>query len=337
MLQGVDFSRGGFPEAAVLLANDKHFVGRYAVNDLGPAGRGITGPEYAHYKQNGIGVFIYWESTEGWMLGGRPAGQWAARNALANMAAAGMPLDRPIYFACDFDAAPSDQAAIDDCLRGAADVIGIDRVGIYGGYWIVMRCKKNGTARWFCQTSAWSGDGKGGIFVLEGAHLLQYDYNKWYGGVNCDLVQAYQEDYGQMIPPVAPAPIPVPSPTPQPEDQPVETKKYPTPALPGWWKEERRLKFPNNRHVGVSLWVAARGKSVVAKDTEQRLVASVKGRVAGPSLKKGDVIHRERILTAADGQEWVILSPGGKGKEGARVLRADLTDAPAMPDKEPKK
>lgn len=331
MIQGVDFSRGGFPGAAILLANGKQFAGRYAVNDLSPGGRGVTGPEYADYKAHGVDVFVYWESTEGWMLGGFAAGQWAARNAEANLAAAGMPASTPIYFACDFDAAPEDQAAIDDCLRGAAAVIGKQRVGLYAGFWPLNRARLNGTATWLCQTSAWSGDGKGGLFIVPGLHLLQYAYNVYINGVNCDLVQAYQANFGQATPPAAPAPMPQPTPTPAPAEQPVP-KAYPKPSLPEWWAAERRLKFPNNRHVGAALWVAARGKSVVAHDTEQRLVASVKGRRAGAPLKQGDVVHRERILTAADGSEWVILTAGGKGKEGARVLRSDLTDAPQYPD-----
>ena len=70
----------------------------------------------------------------------------------------GHPADRPIYFSCDFDAAPTDQAAIDSYLTGVADVISLDRTGVYGSYYVVQRCFDNKTAGWAWQTAAWSGD-----------------------------------------------------------------------------------------------------------------------------------------------------------------------------------
>ena len=48
-------------------------------------------------------------------------------------------------------------------------------------------------------------------------------------------------------------------------------------------------------------------------------------------LAVGKREEAERILTAADGSQWVVLRAGGPGKEGARVLRADLQDAPGFP------
>jgi hypothetical protein len=204
--------------------------------------------------------------------------------------------------------------------------MGIERVGLYGGYWPLLRAKQNGTARWFCQTLAWSGGN-----LLPGVHLYQYGFNVYINGVNVDLVRAYQDNFGQATPPAIPAPpAPEPQPTPQPAEQP-QGPTYPKPTLPEWWAAEKKLGFPTNRHVGAALWVASRGKSTVIRDTEQRIVASPKGRRAGPTLKKGAIVLRERILTAADGQEWVVLRAGGPGREGARVLHADLKDTPGFP------
>ena len=45
-----------------------------------------------------------------------------------------MPAGRPIYFSCDFDAQPSQQAAINAYMDGVASVIGRSRTGAYGGY-----------------------------------------------------------------------------------------------------------------------------------------------------------------------------------------------------------
>lgn len=201
MIEGIDFSRGGYPSAETLKANGLRFVGRYAVDDKTPSGRGITAGEYTYYKERGIDVFLYWQSTTNWMLGGRSAGIYGAMNAQYNIDAAGMPAGTPVYFACDFDAEPGDQGAIDDCLRGAAEVIGAERVGLYAGFHPLSRVRANGSARWFCQTSAWSGGQ-----VMPGAHLYQYGYNQWFDGINCDLVRAFAEHYGQAVPP---APVPV--------------------------------------------------------------------------------------------------------------------------------
>jgi hypothetical protein len=124
-------------------------------------------------------------------LGGA-AGQADAANAQANLVAAGLPPTMPVYFACDYDATPGDQGAIDAYLRGAATVLGAGRVGIYGGYWIVSRCAENQSAKWFWQTTAWSG---GNIFP--GNHLYQHGYNLFIAGTNVDATRALQDNYGQ--------------------------------------------------------------------------------------------------------------------------------------------
>ncbi len=222
-IEGVDYSSTANADwhglAQALKAAGKHFVGRYAVNDKSPVGRGIGAAEYAAMKAEGIDVFLYWESSEGWMTNGWQAGVNAAQNAQWNIENAGIPHDAVVYFACDFDAAPGHQGAIDDCLRGAASVLGANRVGLYAGYHVLLRAKQNGSAKWFCQTSAWSGGQ-----VMEGTHLYQYSYNKYVYGTNCDWVQAYTENYGQAEPPFTPATEPEP---PKPVEPP--KKKFPKP------------------------------------------------------------------------------------------------------------
>lgn len=41
-------------------------------------------------------------------------------------------------------------------LRGDGDVLGVDRVGVYGEADVVDRAHRDGVARWFWQTNAWS-------------------------------------------------------------------------------------------------------------------------------------------------------------------------------------
>lgn len=197
MAEGVDYSRTANANwtglAAAFQANGKHFVGRYVVNDKSPLGRGISRDEYAAMLRVGISTFAYWESSEGWMMGGDAAGVSAAQNAQQNIISSGLPDDIPVYFACDFDASPGDQGAIDQCLRGCARVLGKERVGIYGGFHVIKRCHENGTARWFCQTLAWSG---GQWFP--GNHLEQYDTSgNFIFGTDVDLVRSVQQHFGQ--------------------------------------------------------------------------------------------------------------------------------------------
>lgn len=200
MSEGFDYSSTGHGDWAALAAAMRAVkgnvgeipVGRYAVNDKAPSGRGISAAEYRALAAAGFGVFVFWESSEGWMLGGFPAGVLAAENAHANLLEAGMPERMPIIFACDFDATPAQQAAIEDCLRGCASVIGRERTGLYAGYYPLQRAMQNGTATWFVQTSAWSAG-----MILPGIHALQYEYNQWVGGTNMDLIRTYQDNYGQ--------------------------------------------------------------------------------------------------------------------------------------------
>lgn len=216
MLEGVDYSAtasASSPSVAALQAAGKRFVGRYAVNDKSPGGRGITRAEYARMVDGGIGVFLYWQTTTSWMLDGYDAGVRGAANAHANILGAGMPVDTPVYFACDFDAAPYQMPAIQECLRGAASIIGLERVGVYGGWSVIEGCYEAQTATWFCQTVAWSGDGQGGTRWHPAAHLHQYDtHGNDIDGTDVDLVRATVANYGQAIPAPPPKPIP-PKPT----------------------------------------------------------------------------------------------------------------------------
>ncbi len=131
------------------------------------------------------------------MLGGESAGIGAAVNAQQNINAAGMPKTMPVYFAHDIQPQPQHYDDIDSCLRGAAKVLGADRVGLYGGRNIIDHCRDAGTAKFLCQTHGWSYV-NGQLVVSDGIHLLQYDTGtNIIGGANCDLVRIMQDHYGQ--------------------------------------------------------------------------------------------------------------------------------------------
>ena len=128
----------------------------------------LTAAEVKDYHANGLGIGVVFEDAAANALGGKKAGVSDATKALSQANALGFPVSIPIYFAVDFDSKPEQQATIDEYLRGAASVIGAERVGVYGSFYVVERCAANKTARWFWQTLAWSGKQ-----VSKHNHILQ--------------------------------------------------------------------------------------------------------------------------------------------------------------------
>lgn len=190
-IEGVDYSYAR-PTPAGLKAAGKHFAVRYITNP-GRGNKGIDAAEYGALKANGVAVVVVYEATAGGMKNGRGQGVTDAKAAEHNLKnIAGLGDNLPVYFACDWDATPGDQTAINAYLDGAASVIGRDRVGIYGGYYPVKRARDAKKATWLWQTYAWSGGQ-----VLSGIHLYQYKNGVPLAGGTVDLCRALQTEYGQ--------------------------------------------------------------------------------------------------------------------------------------------
>lgn len=182
------------PSAVAIKAAGYSFTCRY-LTDGGPGlpGKLLKPGEFADLMAYGISVALNWETTADRMLDGYNAGVADANQAASVAASLGVPDDRPIYFSCDMDASLAQQAEVDDYLRGCASVIGLDRVGIYGGFWPVSRALNNGTATWAWQTEAWSGGN-----IEPRAHLLQRIGFVTVDGVECDVNEALVlPDFGQ--------------------------------------------------------------------------------------------------------------------------------------------
>lgn len=210
MQEGVDYSWAR-PGGAALRAAGKRFAARYLYAD-GQGGKGLDVSELQDLQANGIEVPVVYESYAARAKEGRAAGQADARAAQAALVAVGLPSGMPIYFAVDYDTPEGDQPAIDEYLRGAADVIGANRVGVYGSFYVCKRTRANGTAKWLWQTYAWSGGQ-----VLDGIHLFQYRNGQDLNGA-VDFCRAMQDNYGQpskfgAAAPTAPAPTPAPAPS----------------------------------------------------------------------------------------------------------------------------
>ncbi|MEV6258090.1 DUF1906 domain-containing protein [Nocardia sp. NPDC051911] len=192
MMLGLDYA-GGRPSPAMITAAGYGFVVRY-LSDGGPnlPGKLLTPGEADALRAAGVEIVSNWETTADRMLGGYAAGEYDATLALAQVRACGGRDDRPIYFSADFDATEEQQALINDYLRGAASVLGVENVGIYGGYWPVSRALDAGVARWAWQTDAWSGDLRDPRIHLH-QRIRQVDVD----GVRCDINEALAADYGQ--------------------------------------------------------------------------------------------------------------------------------------------
>lgn len=289
-MEGVDYSRtadANWPAlAAAIKAYGRHFAGRYAVDDVSPYGRGITAAEFDALMNAGVDVFLYWQTTTNWMLGGFTAGVAGAINAQNNIVRAGMPDKMPVYFACDFDASLGQQAAIESCLRGAASIIGADRVGLYGGYWVIDRAMRSGAAAWFCQTSAWSGGA-----IHEGIHLYQYAYNKYVNGTNCDWVRAYQPQYGQASSYLKPA--------------------YPAPILPPFYERVNAHDVPSSFDFEGNRWYPQRTNVKAMKPTYSYRIPSIDSVKTGPAIEAGDRIAVEWAFEDKDGVLWLVNGARG--------------------------
>jgi hypothetical protein len=157
------------------------------------ASKNLTPARAAALEEAGVEFGVVWEFTAKAMLGGHAQGVKDATQAQVEADACKVPTI-PIYFGCDFDAAPGDQDAIDAYLTGAASVLTPARVGLYGGYWPVSRARAAGKCRYTWGTVAWSGnnwatsDWKPNIMQGPFVNI---------GGVTCDLDAAYSTDFGQ--------------------------------------------------------------------------------------------------------------------------------------------
>ena len=199
---GVDYAWGR-PGVKALEAAGVAFACRYLSHDT--TGKNLTHGEAVELSNAGIAVVVVWETTADRALSGHAAGVQDARDALAEAAACGMPGDRPIYFAVDFDATHGQQTAINAYLDGAASVLGTGRVGIYGGYWPVKRALDGGHCQWAWQTYAWSG----GQWDPR-AQLQQYSNDHVIGGVGLDFDRNKASDFGQWRIGWTPSPAPTP-------------------------------------------------------------------------------------------------------------------------------
>lgn len=199
---GIDYAWGR-PTISSMKAAGVKFAARYLSYDT--SGKNLTRSEADKLAAAGIWSVVVWETTAARAkTGGRLGGVTDAKAAAGLAQKCGMPESRPIYFAVDFDASQSDWQKIKEYFKGVNSVLGVERVGMYGGYDPVKWGFEDHMISWGWQTYAWSG----GRWVAS-AQLRQYKNDQRVGGVDCDFDHAMTADYGQWMPgrlPAAPEP-----------------------------------------------------------------------------------------------------------------------------------
>jgi len=151
---GADYSYAR-PGGAALKAAGVVAVGRYLADD----DRGITTAEYQELLAYGIGVWLTREGRANGMLGGFNQGSADGQIAVQQIALVGLPAGAVVFATADFDVETDAQfAACDDYLRGFASVLGVARVGIYGGLHYLNHAYQAGLATHFWQAGATSWD-----------------------------------------------------------------------------------------------------------------------------------------------------------------------------------
>jgi hypothetical protein len=201
MSAGVDFAFSPHPSTSALKGAGVVFVCRYISTSPGndTNGKNLIPSECKALLGAGLKICVVVEEGASYMLGGHDAGVKAAHHADAVVKALGMP-GIPVYIAADFDARPDQQAPINACLDGMASVIGRDRTGVYGGFYVVKRAFDAGKCRYGWQTVAWSGG------QWDRRAQLRQGLSFSLGGASVDHDQANYDDYGQWPRPAAPAP-----------------------------------------------------------------------------------------------------------------------------------
>ena len=170
------------------------FAMRYLSHD---PSKNLTGAERDALWAQGIAVGLVWESTANRALAGAAAGAQDARDASQQAFALGLQ-DIPVYFAADWDVTPAQKPKVAAYLQGAVSELGKNRVGVYGGYWVIKYIAEKKTCAWFWQTYAWSGGN-----VHPEAHIYQHKNGVQLAGGNVDLNKASTVGLGSLRGPKA--------------------------------------------------------------------------------------------------------------------------------------
>lgn len=188
-LKGMDVAWAR-PTIAEIKATGAHWVARYFSLD---ASKNLTAAEVRDYVAAGLSVVTVYESTAARALQGRAAGVADAVLAERQRVAVGLPITHVQHFAVDSDVS---WASVQAYFDGAASVVGLDRVGCYGGLRVINGAQAYGI-RYLWQTVAWSG----GVWSPH-ATIRQPGGTLLGGGADVDYAEV--PDFGQYPRPSTP-------------------------------------------------------------------------------------------------------------------------------------
>ena len=185
---GIDYAWGS-PSIHSLKTVGARFVCRYLSRDRSKTIRRLEAKTLRRY---GFGIVTVFEDSATRALGGFDSGAADARFCVLALRNAGSPRNAPVFFAVDFDESPAQAEAVRQYFLGVVSILGHNRVGAYGGYWVIKRLFDAGLIRYGWQTYAWSGTN----WDFR-AQLRQFSNGHTIGGVDCDFDRAMAPDYGQ--------------------------------------------------------------------------------------------------------------------------------------------
>lgn len=149
----------------------------------------------AAYAAAGIKTFLFFEDSADRAASGYWAGRSDAQFALALAESYGIPDWAPIIVSVDFDApdyAPTSNNSvaklgpIAQYLQAWIDVMGLNRIGVYGGFYVCQRAISGELAKYAIQTIAWSG----GQVDLSQITLLQTGQMLDGGNVDVETIES---------------------------------------------------------------------------------------------------------------------------------------------------
>jgi hypothetical protein len=191
-LEGVDYSFA-HPDLRQLRKAGKSFVVRYLT---GGSPKELSHAEAHALRAAGLNVVSnYEETTSDLTSGGFAHGVALARRADAAHRASGGPSNAPIYFSADSSPEGWSHAewhSFHQNLRGIASVIGLKRVGLYGGTLALKTARSHRLASWYWQSLGW----RNGEWLSWG-HLQQHTIEAPMGGATVDKNRALAGNYGQ--------------------------------------------------------------------------------------------------------------------------------------------
>lgn len=275
--KGIDYAWASVKPYDEMVKAGIKFVMRYISHDAGntatvvsSSSKDATAAEVKELLKRGIGIGFVFEDTAQRALAGRSAGITDATFAKERVDALGVP-GAVIYFAVDFDATDAEKPAIANYLAGAASVLGKDKVGVYGSFYVIKYMSEKKACTYFWQTLAWSGGQ-----VHPSAHIYQAGGVK-VGTLQCDLNKSLQTDFGVYFSTPAPVPTPKPKPAPKPAPAPSpapQPKPDPTPPVTDLvaeylaWRNWRTIGqgIPSGRPVSIPDQIPAQWWSYMITD-----------------------------------------------------------------------